>query len=116
MLTAVLDAAATKAFMEKFKSNITVSTIESGKQVWDVAKFCAQNTEKGHSVCDSAPSFLLQLILRASNVRRQYALRQAAHTLQDRTEPWGNLARRMSAAPAAEAGRCTECASLRFGA
>jgi hypothetical protein len=27
---------------------------------------CAQNTELGHSVCDSAPSFPLQL-LRASN-------------------------------------------------
>ncbi|HUK01647.1 MAG TPA: hypothetical protein VLW26_05165 [Steroidobacteraceae bacterium] len=67
LLTTVLDAAAMKVFMEKFKSNATFSTIESGKYVWDVAKFCAQNTENGHSVCDSAPSFHLQLILRASN-------------------------------------------------
>jgi hypothetical protein len=67
LLTTVFDAATTKAFLEKFKSNGTVSTIETGKYVWDVAKFCAQNTEQGHSVCDSAPSFQLQLILRASN-------------------------------------------------
>jgi hypothetical protein len=67
LLTTVFDAATTKAFLEKFKSNATVSTIETGKYVWDVAKFCAQNTEQGHSVCDSAPSFQLQLILRASN-------------------------------------------------
>ena len=55
LLTTVFDAATTKAFLEKFKSNGTVSTIETGKYVWDVAKFCAQNTEQGHSVCDSAP-------------------------------------------------------------
>jgi hypothetical protein len=67
LLTTVWDAATTKAFLEKFKSNNPVSTIETGKYVWDVAKFCAQNTEQGHSVCDSAPSFQLQLILRASN-------------------------------------------------
>ena len=67
LLTTVFDAATTTAFMEKFKSNATVSTIETGKYVWGVAKFCAQNTEQGHSVCDSAPSFQLQLILRASN-------------------------------------------------
>jgi mannose-1-phosphate guanylyltransferase len=67
LLTTVLDAAAMKAFLEKFKSNATFSTIETGSYVWDVAKFCAQNTENGHSVCDSAPSFHLQLILRASN-------------------------------------------------
>jgi hypothetical protein len=67
LLTTVFDAATTKAFLEKFKSNATVSTIETGKYVWDVAKFCAQNTEQGHSVCDSAPSFQLQLILRAAN-------------------------------------------------
>jgi len=67
LLTSVLDAATMKALMEKFKSNATYSTIESGSYVWDVAKFCAQNTENGHSVCDSAPSFRLQLILRASN-------------------------------------------------
>ena len=67
LLTTVFDAATTRAFLEKFKSNDAVSTIESGKYVWDVAKFCAQNTEQGHSVCDSAPSFQLQLILRASD-------------------------------------------------
>ncbi len=67
LLTTVWDAATTKAFLEKFKSSVAVSTIETGKYVWDVAKFCAQNTEQGHSVCDSAPSFQLQLILRASN-------------------------------------------------
>jgi mannose-1-phosphate guanylyltransferase len=67
LLTTLWDAATTKAFLEKFKSSIAVSTIESGKYVWDVAKFCAQNTEQGHSVCDSAPSFQLQLILRASD-------------------------------------------------
>jgi mannose-1-phosphate guanylyltransferase len=67
LLTSVFDAATTKAFLEKFKSNATISTIETGKYVWDVAKFCAQNTEQGHSVCDSAPSFQLQLILRASD-------------------------------------------------
>jgi hypothetical protein len=67
LLTSVFDAATTQAFLEKFKSNVTVSTIETGKYVWDVAKFCAQNTEQGHSVCDSAPSFQLQLILRAAN-------------------------------------------------
>jgi hypothetical protein len=67
LLTTVFDAATTKAFLEKFKSNVSVSTIETGKYIWDVAKFCAQNTEQGHSVCDSAPSFQLQLILRASN-------------------------------------------------
>ena len=67
LLTSVLDAATMKAFMEKFKSNAAFSTIESGSYVWDVARFCAQNTENGHSVCDSAPSFHLQLILRASN-------------------------------------------------
>ena len=67
LLTTVLDAQAMKAFMGKFKSNAAFSTIESGSYVWDVAKFCAQNTENGHSVCDSAPSFHLQLILRASN-------------------------------------------------
>ena len=67
LLTTVFDAATTKAFLEKLKSSVTVSTIETGKYVWDVAKFCAQNTEQGHSVCDSAPSYQLQLILRASN-------------------------------------------------
>jgi hypothetical protein len=67
LLTTVFDAATTKAFLEKFKSNASVSTIETGKYVWDIAKFCAQNTEQGHSVCDSAPSFQLQLILRASD-------------------------------------------------
>jgi hypothetical protein len=67
LLTTVFDTATMKAFLEKFKSNATFSTIETGKYVWDVAKFCAQNTEQGHSVCDSAPSFQLQLILRASN-------------------------------------------------
>jgi hypothetical protein len=67
LLTTLWDAATTKAFLEKFKSTGTVSTIETGKYVWDVAKFCAQNTEQGHSVCDRAPSFQLQLILRASN-------------------------------------------------
>jgi hypothetical protein len=67
LLTTVFDAATTKAFLEKFKSNAAVSTIETGKYVWDVAKFCAQNTEQGHSVCDSAASFQLQLILRASD-------------------------------------------------
>jgi hypothetical protein len=67
LLTTVLDAATMKAFVQRFKSNATFSTIESGRYVWDVAKFCAQNTENGHSVCDSAPSFHLQLILRASN-------------------------------------------------
>ena len=67
LLTTVFDAVTTKAFLENFKSNATVSTIETGKYVWDVTKFCAQNTEQGHSVCDSAPSFQLQLILRASN-------------------------------------------------
>jgi len=67
LLTSVFDAATMKAFMEKFKSNATFSTIESGSYVWDVAKFCAQNTENGHSVCDGAPSFQLQLILRAAN-------------------------------------------------
>jgi mannose-1-phosphate guanylyltransferase len=67
LLTTVFDAATTKAFLEKFKSNAAVGTIETGKYVWDVAKFCAQNTERGHSVCDSSPSFQLQLILRASN-------------------------------------------------
>jgi mannose-1-phosphate guanylyltransferase len=55
LLTTVFDAATTKAFLEKFKSNAAVSTIETGKYVWDVAKFCAQNTEQGHSVCDSVP-------------------------------------------------------------
>lgn len=67
LLTTVFDAATTKAFLEKFKSSVPVSTIETGKYVWDVAKFCALNTEQGHSVCDSAPSYQLQLILRASN-------------------------------------------------
>jgi hypothetical protein len=67
LLTTMFDAATTKGFLEKFKSNATVSTIETGKYVWDIAKFCAQNTEQGHSVCDSAPSFQLQLILRASD-------------------------------------------------
>jgi hypothetical protein len=67
LLTSVLDAATMRTFADKFKSNATFSTIESGSYVWDVARFCAQNTENGHSVCDSAPSFRLQLILRASN-------------------------------------------------
>jgi hypothetical protein len=67
LLTTVLDAATMKALLEKFKSNSTFSTIETGSYVWDVAKFCAQNTENGHSVCSSARSFHLQLILRASN-------------------------------------------------
>jgi hypothetical protein len=67
LITSVLDAVTMKAFMEKLRSNATFSTVESGSYVWDVAKFCAQNTENGHSVCDSAPSFHLQLILRAAN-------------------------------------------------
>ena len=67
LLTSVFDAATMKALLEQFKSHATFSTIESGSYVWDVAKWCAQNTENGDSVCDSAQSFHLQLILRASN-------------------------------------------------
>jgi hypothetical protein len=67
LITTVLDAAAMKAFMGNFKSNVVYSTIETGRYVWDVAKFCSQNTNNGRSVCDSAPAFHLQVILRASN-------------------------------------------------
>jgi hypothetical protein len=67
LITTVLDAAAMKAFMGNFKSNAVYSTIETGRYVWDVAKFCSQNTDNGRSVCDSAPALHLQLILRASN-------------------------------------------------
>ncbi|HXY98082.1 MAG TPA: hypothetical protein VEH00_14050 [Steroidobacteraceae bacterium] len=67
LLTSLFDAATMKTFLEKFKSNATFPTIETGSYVWDVGKFCAQNTENGHSVCDSARSYRLQLILRAAN-------------------------------------------------
>ena len=67
LITTVLDAVAMKAFMGNFKSNVVYSTIETGRYVWDVGKFCTQNSANGHSVCDSAPLFHLQLILRASN-------------------------------------------------
>ena len=67
LITTLLDATAMRAFMANFKSTAIYSTIETGRYVWDVAKFCSQNTDNGHSVCDSAPAFHLQLILRASN-------------------------------------------------
>lgn len=67
LITTVFDGATMKAFMDKFKSNATYDTIESGRFVWDIGKYCAQNTENGHSICNGAPSFHLRLILRASN-------------------------------------------------
>jgi hypothetical protein len=67
LITTVLDPVAMKAFMGTFKSNAVYSTIETGRYVWDVGKFCTQNSANGRSVCDSAPPFHLQLILRASN-------------------------------------------------
>jgi hypothetical protein len=67
LITTVLDAATMQAVLSHFNAKGVYSTIDSGRYVWDVGKFCAQNTENGHSVCDSAPRFHLRLILRASN-------------------------------------------------
>jgi hypothetical protein len=67
LITTVLDAVAMKAFMGNFKSNAVYGTIETGRYLWDVGRFCTQNTANARSVCDSAPLFHLQLILRGSN-------------------------------------------------
>lgn len=67
LITTVLDAAAMKTFMGDFKPKVPYGTIETGRYVWDVAKFCRQNTDNGRSVCDRAPVFHLQVILRAAN-------------------------------------------------
>jgi hypothetical protein len=66
LITTVLDAAGMKAFMGNLKSDAVYSTIESGRYVWDVEKFCRQNSDRGRSVCDSASTFHLELILRSA--------------------------------------------------
>jgi hypothetical protein len=48
-------------------SNRDFPTIESGKYLWDVDKFCKDDRENNKSVCDAAVSYRLHIILRSAD-------------------------------------------------
>jgi hypothetical protein len=67
LIGGLLDATSQKRFAALGPSASDFPTIESGKYLWDVDKFCKQNRDGNKSVCDSDAHYRLQLILRAAD-------------------------------------------------
>jgi hypothetical protein len=67
LIGAVLDSASQKRFAALSRSAADLPTIESGKYLWDVDKFCQENKNGNTSVCQPAVHYRLQLILRSAD-------------------------------------------------
>jgi hypothetical protein len=63
----VFDAKTQKRFAALNHSTIESPTIESGKFLWNVDKFCRENRNGARSVCDQNVHYRLQMILRAAD-------------------------------------------------
>jgi len=67
MIGGVVDSATLERLTAMSHSKTDYPTIESGKYMWDLEKFCKQNISDGKSVCEGAAHFRLQLILRTAD-------------------------------------------------
>ncbi len=67
LITTLLDAQAMRSFMAGMQPQTAYPTIESGRYVWDLEKFCRQNTQNGHSVCASGVKYHVEVVIRAAN-------------------------------------------------
>ncbi len=67
LIAGLLDSASQRRLAALSPSAADVPTIESGRCLWDVNKFCKQNREGRKSICDADVHYRLQLILRSAD-------------------------------------------------
>ena len=67
LIGGLLDSTSQKRFMALSPSAVDFPTIESGKYLWDVDKFCKQNRDGNKSVCNFDVRYRLKVILRSAD-------------------------------------------------
>jgi hypothetical protein len=63
----VLDSATERRMASLAPSAMNFPTIESGKYLWDVNKFCKESRQGNKSICETGVHYRLQAILRSAN-------------------------------------------------
>lgn len=67
LIGGVLDSASERRMASLGPPAMNSPTIESGRYLWDVDKFCKENRQGNKSVCDAGVHYRLQVILRSAN-------------------------------------------------
>jgi hypothetical protein len=67
LIGGALDSQTQRRFAGLNRSTNDLPTIESGKYVWDVDKFCKENRNGSKSLCEPDVHYRLQLILRSAD-------------------------------------------------